>query len=117
MHVGVPNLTIVTDTIDLIRSTWDIDYTGHGDILLSEVLLGVSVSSLLYVKEVPEEDITSLTSRDKAHIIFKPVNCSDLLNMTLALEVWRALVSVEVEHMSSTTTVCSSKQVTTIGEL
>jgi hypothetical protein len=37
--------------------------------------------------------------------------------MTLALEVWWALISVEVEHVSGTTTVGSSEQVTTVGEL
>jgi len=37
--------------------------------------------------------------------------------MTLALEVWWAFVCVEVEDMSSTTTVGSSKQVTTVGKL
>ena len=50
LHIGVPNLTIITNTVNLIRSTWDVDNTCHGDIFLSEVLLCVSVGSLLDIE-------------------------------------------------------------------
>lgn len=47
LHVGVPDLSITTHAVDLIWSTWDVNNTSHGDILLSEIFLSVSVSSLL----------------------------------------------------------------------
>ena len=37
--------------------------------------------------------------------------------MSLALEVWRALIRVKVENVSGTSTVSSGEEMTTVAEL
>jgi hypothetical protein len=117
LHIGVPDLAVITNAVDLILTAWNVYNTGHGNILLGEILLCISVGSLLDVEEVPEEDITTLASGDESHVILEPVDGSNFLDVTLALEVWWALIGVEVEHMGGTSSISGSKQVTSIGEL
>ena len=72
------------------------------------------------VDEVPEDDITALTCRNKAHVILVPINGSYFVHVTLALIVRRwgfTVVSVKVVHKGRTLCIRSSEEVTTMTEL
>ena len=58
-----------------------------------------------------------MCGRDKAHIIIEPVDGSHLLDVSFALEVWRVLVCVEIEDVSSIASVRCGKEMSSVTEL
>jgi hypothetical protein len=98
-----------------VLSSRNVDYTCHCDVLLSKIFLSKSIS-FLDVEKLPEENITSVTSGYETHIVIEPINSSDFLNMTFALEIRRVFIRIKVEYISAISSVSSSEKMTTITE-
>ena len=118
-HISIPDLSIVTNTVDFLVSPWNIDCTCESNVLLIEILIEESRLSFDMIDQIPEENVSTLTCRNKACVVLIPVDGSNFLDMTFALELrwWGVtIVSVEIVHIRSIT-VSSSKEMTTVTEL
>jgi len=67
-------------------------------------------------EKIIEVNITILRTRCETHIIFPPINASDLVDVTFTLEVLWAIFSIKVVNKNSVQTNCTSEHMATIAE-
>jgi hypothetical protein len=112
----VPDFLVTSDNVNLVHVVWNVHGTGHNDLLLVEILILDSSTNLFQGLEIIEVDITVHSARGESHVILKPVNASDSVNVTFTLVVAWVLVGVKVENVNGVLVDSACEQVTSMRE-
>ena len=115
--LAVPDLFIVTDDIRFEGTSRKIDNGGEVNIPLVEILLIQTSECLLLLNQIVVVDVTIDTTRSETGVIFKPVDATDPIHVTLALIVLRTVLGVEIVHPDRVGAVSASKEVTAVAKL
>lgn len=98
--LAMPYFSIVSSHVHLEWLPGDVHHASHHYLLHVEVTFGQSLSGVLLHDQVVVINIAISSTRSKTHVIFEPVNASNLAHMSLTLIVSGTLSCVEIEHLN-----------------